>query len=325
MPAYNAEKYLREAIDSILTQTFTDFEFIIINDGSTDATEQIIKSYSDPRIVYLKNDMNSGICVTLNKGLDAAQGKYIARMDSDDISFPERLAVQVAFMDAHPEIAVCGSDVEIFGESVKPYVFTQIYEPAQCRAGLIFNSCFAHPSVMMRAVVIKDNHLYYENDFKGLEDYKLWWEITKYGKPVNINRSLLRYRIHRGQETQNVPQRVKTKLSDFAAERLKYLGVNYSSSEFESFVKYNSGDFNKFSEVELCNLIALNRRIIDSDKWNKEERIAVKLTVGKAVSFILDQSGFDNKSKKRLTRMALFKGIMPLIWFIKVSYHQYFK
>lgn len=114
MPAYNAEKYLREAIDSILAQTFTDFELIIINDGSTDFTKDIILSYTDQRIRYIENEQNSGICVTLNKGLDAARGRYIARMDSDDISLPRRLEVQVQYMDSHPEIGVAGTDIEIF-------------------------------------------------------------------------------------------------------------------------------------------------------------------------------------------------------------------
>ena len=107
MPAYNAEKYLREAIDSILAQTYTDFELIIINDGSTDSTKEVIHSYSDPRIIYIENERNSGICITLNKGLDASRGRYIVRMDSDDISVPERLEVQVwmpTLISEHPAL-----------------------------------------------------------------------------------------------------------------------------------------------------------------------------------------------------------------------------
>ena len=106
MPAYNAAKYIKEAIDSILAQTYRDFEFIIVNDGSTDNTKEIILSYSDPRIVYIENEQNSGICVTLNKGLDAAKGRYIVRMDSDDIALPQRLEVQVRYMDANPVVGV---------------------------------------------------------------------------------------------------------------------------------------------------------------------------------------------------------------------------
>lgn len=99
MPAYNAEKYIGKSIDSILNQTYGDFEFIIINDGSKDSTKEIILSYSDNRIVYLENEINSGIVVTLNKGLEYATGEYIARMDADDIAVAERLEKQIEFME----------------------------------------------------------------------------------------------------------------------------------------------------------------------------------------------------------------------------------
>lgn len=109
MPVYNSEKYLNEAIESILNQTFVDFEFIIINDASNDNSENIIESYQDSRIKYFKNEKNLGVAKTLNKGLKLAQGKYIARMDSDDISLPERLYKQFKFMEVYNDIDVCGS------------------------------------------------------------------------------------------------------------------------------------------------------------------------------------------------------------------------
>ena len=116
MPAYNAENYIREAIDSILAQTFRDFEFLIIDDGSTDHTVEIIRSYSDSRIRLYQNERNMGVAATLNRGLDLARGEYIARMDADDISLPERFAKQAAYMDAHPDVAVCGSNIILFSE-----------------------------------------------------------------------------------------------------------------------------------------------------------------------------------------------------------------
>ena len=106
LPVYNAERFLREAIDSVLKQTFVDFEFIILNDGSTDKTEDIILSYKDPRIRYVKNEKNLKLIKTLNKGVDMARGKYIARMDADDISLPERFEKEVAYLEAHPDVAV---------------------------------------------------------------------------------------------------------------------------------------------------------------------------------------------------------------------------
>ena len=108
LPAYNAEKYLKEAIDSILAQTYTNFELIVINDGSTDKTEEIILSYQDSRIRYIKNEKNLKLIRTLNKGIGLAKGKYIARMDADDISLPHRLKEEVEFMEAHPNIGEIG-------------------------------------------------------------------------------------------------------------------------------------------------------------------------------------------------------------------------
>ena len=116
MPAYNAEAYIGAAMESILSQSFGDFEFLILNDCSTDGTEAIIQSYDDPRIVYIKNEKNMGVAATLNKGLAAAQGEYIARMDADDFSLPQRFEKQVAYLDAHPEVVVLGTQVQFFSD-----------------------------------------------------------------------------------------------------------------------------------------------------------------------------------------------------------------
>ena len=117
MAAYNEEAYIRDAIVSVLNQTYENFEFIIINDGSTDQTESIIISITDKRIKYLKNEVNIKLIDSLNKGIALATGKYIARMDSDDICFPERLEKQVEFMEANPNIGISGAQLELFGRS----------------------------------------------------------------------------------------------------------------------------------------------------------------------------------------------------------------
>ena len=124
MPAYNAEKYIGEAIESILNQTFTDFEFIIIDDGSSDHTADIIKGFHDERIRFIQNEKNSGVANTLNKGLELSQGEYIARMDADDISLPARFEKQVAFMEANPDVAVVGCGIELFGMSHEKRYFS---------------------------------------------------------------------------------------------------------------------------------------------------------------------------------------------------------
>ena len=201
MPAYNAEKYIGEAIESILSQTYTDYEFIIINDGSTDKTEKIIRSYDDSRIVYLENEKNSGIVVTLNKGLDYATGEYIARMDADDISINNRLEKQVAYMKKNKKVGLLGTGIRVFGTEIQQYdrVFTT--DSKQLKAELIFNSCVAHPTVMIRREILEQNHLRYNEEFAGAEDYCLWWEIAKVSSIATLKDILLNYRIHSSQIT----------------------------------------------------------------------------------------------------------------------------
>ncbi len=195
MPVYNGEKYLREAIESILSQTFKNFEFIIINDGSTDKTEDIILSYRDPRIVYIKNEINLKIVETLNKGLAYASGEYIARMDADDISLPDRLKMQVNYMDRHKNVGVCGCSIEIFGEE-KILHWSGSKNDKDIKAKLFFNTQFAHPTVMMRRSIFLKNNFNYSVLHIGAEDYALWTTMAKATDFYNLQKILLRYRVH---------------------------------------------------------------------------------------------------------------------------------
>lgn len=193
MPVYNAAKYLPEAIDSILSQTFQDFEFLIINDGSTDQTEKIINSYTDQRIRLVSQD-NQGLSVALNKGLNLARGKYIARMDADDISLPERLAKQAAFMDSHPAVGICGTGAMIIdeqGQAIRRAAYPLSHEEIEVE--LLFNSTFAHPAVMFRRSVLQTHNLNYHHD-KG-EDFELWTRAVKVTKLANLKECLIKYRL----------------------------------------------------------------------------------------------------------------------------------
>jgi glycosyltransferase involved in cell wall biosynthesis len=201
LAAYNAEMYLKEAIDSILVQTFNDFEFIIINDGSTDSTATIILNYTDSRIVYIDNETNKGLIYSLNSGLSKCKGKYVARMDADDIALPHRLQVQFDYMEAHPEIGICGSLIETFSDSGKKRIIRFPEEDRSVRAYTYFQAPFCHPTVMMRKEVLYKNQLDYSTKFFRTEDYALWINILKYTKAYNIQSVLLRYRKHEGSET----------------------------------------------------------------------------------------------------------------------------
>lgn len=192
MPVYNAAPFLREAIDSILSQTFTDFEFLIIDDGSTDDSTEIIGAYRDHRIRLVRNEQNLKLPATLNRGLELAQGKYIARMDADDISLPERLAKQVSFLDAHPTIGLCGTWAQAFGDAQ-----FQIIHPTdseRIRAKLLFDSAFVHPAVLLRRDLFHQYGLRYP-DLPHFEDYALWQEASRLFPLANILEHLLRYRV----------------------------------------------------------------------------------------------------------------------------------
>ncbi len=192
MPVYNGEKYLREAIESILNQTYTDFEFIILNDGSTDRTEEIIFSYDDSRIVYVKNSENLQIVKTLNKGIALAKGKYIARMDADDISLPERFEKQLKFMDGNPDIDICGSYIKMFGERNGIWKMPLIHD--EIAVELLFGPSFAHPTIMGKRSFFSKFH--YIEDYDRTEDYALWTESSKESKFANLSDILLLYRVH---------------------------------------------------------------------------------------------------------------------------------
>lgn len=201
MPVYNGEQYLKDAIDSVLSQTFNDFELLIIDDASKDNSVKIVKQYSDKRIKLFINETNQGVALTLNKGIELSVGRYIARMDCDDISEPDRFIKQVSYMDKHDNCVICGSSITVLNgsdERLRVYSDTD----GAIRADMIFNSAFVHPAVMMRADVLKKFSIRYNVEFERAEDYEMWSRILKKGKCCNLKEPLLKYRHHERQITQ---------------------------------------------------------------------------------------------------------------------------
>jgi glycosyltransferase involved in cell wall biosynthesis len=197
MSVYNDEKYVSLAIDSILKQSFEDFEFIIINDGSTDRTLEILKEYEqkDSRIVLI-NQENKGLTKSLNIGIKKAKGKYIARMDSDDISHPQRFEKQIEFLENNKEYALIGTNIEKIDEFGKHIEFnTTKYTNEEIQKTLSTRNCFAHGSVMINRTLIKDE-LYYDENFKYAQDYRLWAKIAKTFKVANLEEPLYSLRLH---------------------------------------------------------------------------------------------------------------------------------
>lgn len=194
MAAYNEEKYIAEAIRSILDQTFSSFEFIIVNDGSTDKTGEIIQSFIDQRIVYIKNEKNLKLISSLNRGLSIAKGKYIARMDADDIALPDRLKKQVDFMESHPSIGLSGARLEVFGSSTGTMNYPLTHE--DILLNMLISSSFGNNVVIFRKEILNAHNLYFKEDYIHCEDYKIWTQWIKVTETANLPDILVRYRSH---------------------------------------------------------------------------------------------------------------------------------
>lgn len=195
MPVYNGGHYLRPAIDSILAQTYENFELLIIDDGSKDDSLAICRSYSDARLRIVENGVNLGLVATLNKALDLALGKYIARMDCDDISLPERLEKQWRFMEAHPDYGGCGTWYSRLWDG--PATVSKFpVEDADIRFYLTLDNPFLHSSMFLRRSVLEQYALRYDPRFLHAEDYEFWARCAGFAKFANLPEVLLRYRYH---------------------------------------------------------------------------------------------------------------------------------
>lgn len=195
IPVYNAEPFIGETIESVLSQTFEDFELLIMDDGSSDRSCEIIQSYMDPRIKYVSCLHN--FIKTLNKGLLLADSKYIAFIDHDDRMVPDRLEVQFEFMENHPEIVACGGYYHSFGtdsfETRVPEKHDDII------LSMLSYCCIPNTTGFIRKDVISKNNLKYKKGYSFSANYKFWFEIMKVGKLANIPKILTHYRTHNNQ------------------------------------------------------------------------------------------------------------------------------
>ena len=196
MPVRNGAAWLQAAVDSILAQTFEDFEFLIIDDGSTDATPEILRGLRDPRVRVVTHPENLGLVPTLNEGLRLARGTFIARQDHDDLSYPERLAKQVGFLRAHPDCVLLGSEAfASIGDEAKAYRLLRPGNAESIRWYLCFDNAFIHSAVMFRRDVLRDEFGGYPRSYHS-EDYALWSRVAAERETANLAEPLLAYREH---------------------------------------------------------------------------------------------------------------------------------
>jgi len=271
MPVYNAGVYLREAIESILDQTYLEFEFIIINDGSTDNSKEIILSYNDPRIKYFENKENLKLITTLNKGLEIASGKYIVRMDADDISLPNRIEKQVKFMDSNPEVALCGSWFKAFGESNQIGKYATSNDDIRIR--MLYQTQFCHPSVIIRKDILTQNKYKFDFNFIHAEDYELFVRISEKYKVANIPEVLLKYRQHVKNVSTSFKQTQVENSRKIIQMQFNEIGIEISLEEQELYSRFCYSNFS-FSMEEINKLLIILKKIIESNKVSKYLSVA---------------------------------------------------
>ena len=301
MPVYNASSFLKESIDSILSQSFTDFEFLIINDGSTDPSANIIDSYTDYRIKHIKFPVNGGITKALNIGLDIAQGEYIARMDADDLALPQRLEKQVMFMDQNPDVGVSGTWVEYFGKRKGVMMAPQNHK--EILWTLLFGSPFFHPSVIMRTKLIRE--IKYPSDFPHAEDYGLWMELVTRTRFANIPEPLLKYRW-----SLNSVGAVYSSMQNTSTSIIRKKMTELLSGEKIGDEKWNRLDTDSNESMDLVETMDMYNLINQKQKLFGPKEIREKIIL--LVKKILQKKGLMKKDSG-----LFFKMIFSDITFIK--------
>ncbi len=256
MSVYNCEEYLNESIQSILDQTFTDYEFLIIDDGSTDSSPEIIARHNDIRIRNIKNDENIGLTKSLNIGLTLAKGEYIVRMDADDISLPQRLKTQVDFMDKNPHIGACGSWISIIGQN-NGHIWEYPINNDEIVSKHLFECSIAHPSVIIRKGLVSKNLLQYNPKFIRSQDYEFWVRISTISSLANIGTVLLKHRIHPSAVGQQYSQNQKICADEVRYRQLRdFLGLSPSDYELMLHNSISNGEY-----------LSDKINLIDVNKW----------------------------------------------------------
>ncbi len=229
---YKGEEFIKAAADSVLNQTYTNFEWIIINDATPDGSIKVLENYSDPRIKIYHNENNIGLAASLNKGWELCKGEYIARVDTDDVCRLDRFKKQLAFMESNKDISVMGSWVNQTGDWTGVWKTPATHEEIKCK--LLFNSAMAHPTVFIRKKDFDDNGFRYSEELRKIQDYDLWSRAIQKLKFVNIPEVLLDYRIDIGAKSAEVLKKSNETIYAIRANQLKNLGIILSSEEADN-------------------------------------------------------------------------------------------
>lgn len=274
MAVYNCDKYLREAMDSILNQTWGDFEFIIVNDGSTDNSLQILKEYSDKRIKIITYEENKGVAHARNVGLEHCTSEYVALMDADDIALPDRLKLQYEYLMEHREIDGVYAkfrNLDVDGRLIEGEQPNAYYNYRYVKAIMIFENTVANLTAVFRRQIVEEYQLKYDESCKIASDYRFWIDYLKYGKIVGIDKVLCYYRLRHHSLYNNAPLSVKKESEEQMIKyNLKSMGFLLSSEEENALIKVFSTDGSIDSGEELA---LLYRALLNMARQAKEMQL----------------------------------------------------
>ena len=260
MPVYNAGIYLEQAIQSILDQTFRDFEFVIVNDGSTDNSESVILSISDPRIRLENNPQNLGLIASLNRGLELCTGKYIVRMDQDDISLPTRLEKQIGWLEANPDYGLIGSWFEDFGDEIESRIVQYSSDDTTIRIRHLYQTHISHPTAVLRTSVIREHQIRFDPEFVHGEDYNCWVSFSEHSKLSNYPEVLVRKRDHPRNITNLYAQTMHDTCTRVKQRQFAAMGASVTEEEADLYTRFADPEWT-FSADEMENLLKLLNRM----------------------------------------------------------------
>jgi glycosyltransferase involved in cell wall biosynthesis len=277
IPAYNVERYIGACLQSMLDQTYTQQEILVVNDAATDNTLHVIQQFNDSRIRIIQNEANLGLAASVNKAIHQAKGVYIARMDADDVAYPQRLQKQVDFLNQHPDVSIVGTAMQSIGYSTYVHQFPQSHDA--CKAQLLFNVCFGHPTVLIRRSVFdKSENLYSEELRQYSEEYELWCRLVDNVRFANVPEVLLKYRTFEPAEKNEAEQKRKT--NSFLI-RKNFIAALWGEQAESDYVLHDNicnlrkaKDVNELNEwvnwLERCVLLNTNKKTFDAQPLQYE-------------------------------------------------------
>lgn len=319
LPVYNSDKYLSESINSILNQTYKNFELIVVNDGSIDTSGNIILSFKDSRIIYLKNDSNRGIAFSTNRAFDIAKGKYIAGADSDDIYLENRLEVQLNFMEENSDIDISGAGYIAFGAN--EYQFSASYNNEQIRSYFLWGMLIANPCFMIKRSFLDKHNLRYNESIYASQDYEFYERIASstQAKFSVIKNVLFKYRIHENNISTKCRSIAKATSFLVRERQLKKLLDADFKREFLLFLELTySGAINNFSEVVSC-----LKLLFDIKKANSEKSIYpikdFNANIKQKYFMIGKRAIFIARCHKFTTRQMMLLPLILMFYFLKIA------